>query len=454
MKKYLKLILFAATAILTFTQCDEDTAGIGSSIVPESDIVTIATDTFTAKSKSIDVANSILNNSETLYLGRYTEPENNTTFEASFATQFNSGYGAAFPEDGVKDKKAAYTNLRIYYNSYKGKENNTMKCAVYELENTMSEGEQYYTDFAIEDYTGSGKAPIATKVYSAKDYSLHDTISADEYPMNIEIALPNEIGNRIITEYYENPDNFKNSEVFINNVFKGLYVKSTQGDGTILNIYRASLEVAFSHYITSSTGLKDSIETLVTPFHSGKEVIQLNKFDNGDTSEMLAEEDYTYIKTPAGIFTEVELPVDEIMDRFPGDTINSVKIEFSSFGADEENGFTAPQEVIMVRKSEQETFFSKNKLCNGKTSFRTTLSNSGKYTFSNIANLIKECRKEREAGTNDADWNKVVIIPVSTSSDVYGNVTRVRHYTPMSCVKLRGGKNHGIDVVVVASNYK
>ena len=102
MKKYLKLILFAATAILTFTQCDEDTAGIGSSIVPESDIVTIATDTFTAKSKSIDVANSILNNSETLYLGRYTEPENNTTFEASFATQFNSGYGAAFPEDGVK----------------------------------------------------------------------------------------------------------------------------------------------------------------------------------------------------------------------------------------------------------------------------------------------------------------------------------------------------------------
>ena len=454
MKKYLKLILFATTAILTLTQCDEDTASIGSSIVPDSDIVTVATDTFTAKSRSIDVANSILNNSEILYLGRYTEPENNTTLDASFATQFNSGYGDAFPEEGVIDNEAAYTNLRIYYNSYKGKDNNTMKCAVYELESTMSEGQQYYTDFDIEEYTGSNKSPIATKVYSAKDYSLHDTISTDEYPMNIEIALPNEIGNRIIAEYYANKENFDNSEVFINNVFKGLYVKCTQGDGTMLSVYRASLEVAFRHCITSSTGLKDSIVTLVTPFHSGKEVIQLNKFDNGDTSGMLAEEGYTYIKTPAGIFTEVELPIDEIIDRFPNDTINSVKIEFSSFGTDEENGFTAPSQVIMVRKSDQQSFFSKNKLCDNKTSFRSTISSSGKYTFNNIAELIKECRKERETGTNDADWNKVVIIPVSTATDTYGNLTRVNHYTQMSCVKLRGGKNHGIDVVVVASNYK
>ena len=455
MKKYLSFFLFATAAILTFIQCDDETATIGSSIVPDGDIITVAADTFVAKSRSIDINSSILNNSDTLYLGRYTSPTDNSTFEAGFATQFNSGSGEAFPADGVIGTCATHTKLRIFYNGYTGDGNNPMKCAVYELDNIIPEGTDYYTNFDINEYLDADKAPIATKVYSATDYALHDTIEIENYATNIEITLPNEIGNRIVSEYYNNPANFANSEAFINNIHKGVYVKCTQGDGTILNIYRINLEVGFERYITSSTGLKDSIEALVTPFYSGKEVIQLNKFDNGDISNLVNNSNHTYIKTPAGIFTEVELPIDEIMEKFDNDTINSVKIEFASYGAIEEEGFSAPTNIIMVRKKDMNDFFSKKKVCDNKTSFHTTLATSTKrYTFSNIAELIKSCYREFEAGKADSDWEKVMLIPVNVTRDGYGNITKIKHYTGAGSIKLRGGENYDIPVEVVASSYK
>lgn len=455
MKKYISFFLFATIAILTFTGCDDETATIGSSIVPDKDIVTASKKIFYAKSKSIDAGNSIINKSDYMYLGRYTEPQHNTTFEASFLTQFASGDNEAFPKEGVIDNSAVYTKLRIFYDSITGDKNNAMKCEVYELDKVVAEGVSYYTDIDFGEYYDRSKAPIATKVYSAKDYALHDSLTEANYDANIEIALPNEIGTRIIQQYYANPADFENSEVFINNVFKGIYVKNSQGDGTLINVYRTRLEIAFSHYIKSSSGEKDSIETLFTPFYSNKEVLQLNKFDNGDLTPYMSNTDATYIKTPAGIFTEVELPINEIMEECAGDTLNSVKIEFAGFRADENNDFNPPTTLLMVRKKDMTEFFEKNKVCDNITSFYATItSNSNRYTFGNIAKLIKYCYSEYEAGEADADWEKVVLIPINAITDGYGNLVKVKHYTQLSNMRLQGGDNRPIEVEVVSSRYK
>lgn len=455
MKKYISFFLFAIIAILTFTRCDDETATIGSSIVPETDIVTSSKKTFYATSRSLDAGNSIINKSDYMYLGRYTEPWHDTTFEASFLTQFASGDNEAFPEDGVIDNSAVYTKLRIFYDSITGDRNNAMKCEVYELDKVVAEGVNYYTDIDFGEFYDQSKAPIATKVYSGKDYALHDSITDANYDANIEIYLPNKIGTRIIQQYYATPSDFANSEVFINNVFKGVHIKCTQGDGTLLSVYRARLEVAFNHYITSSSGEKDSIETLFTPFYSNKEVLQLNSFNNGDLSALINNADATYLKTPAGIFTEVELPIDEIMEECAGDTLNSVKIEFAGFKADDSNDFNPPTTLLMVRKKDMTKFFEKNKVCDNETSFYATISsNSSRYTFGNIAKLIKKCYSEFEAGNADADWEKVVLIPVNATTDSYGNLVKVKHLTELSNIRLQGGENNPIKVEVVSSRYK
>lgn len=455
MKKYISLFLFAIFAALGLTSCDSDTATIGSSIVPEKDIVTSTTRTFYATSKSVDMNNTILNKSENSYLGKYTEEESGNTLDACFMTQFASGNSKAFPEEGVIDNQAANTRLRIYYDSFIGDENNPMTCEVYELDKVIAENTDYYTNIDITEYYDQTKAPIARKTYSAKDYTLSDTITEEDYETNVEIELPNEIGTQIVQHYYSTPGDFANSEVFINNVFKGVHVKCTQGDGTLLKVYRVRLEVAFNHYITSSTGLKDSIETLVTPFYSNKEVLKLNKFDNGDISNLMSNNTCTYIKSPAGIFTEIELPVEDIINNCTNDTINSVKIELAAYRASNDTYSKFPTSLLMVRKKDAETFFEQNRVCDNKTSFYTTIDNNSKrYTFGNIAKLIEECRKEHENNTADSDWNKVMIIPVEITTDTYGNLLKVTHYTDMSTVKLRGGINYKIPVEVVSSDYK
>ena len=47
-----------------------------------------------------------------------------------------------------------------------------------------------------------------------------------------------------------------------------------------------------------------------------------------------------------------------------------------------------------------------------------------------------------------------MIIPVEITTDTYGNLLKVTHYTDMSTVKLRGGINYKIPVEVVSSDYK
>ena len=455
MKKYISFFLLAITAVLMLASCDDSTYAIGSSIVPDKDIITANKEEFEANSKSLSAGNSILNTSERLYLGRYTEPETSTTFVAGFATQFASGDGLIFPEEGVIDNTSLFTKLRIYYDDFIGDENNPMKCEIYELDNVIAEGKDYYTNLDITEYYDPTKAPIATKVFSAKDYAKPDSISEEEYTNNIEITLPNEIGDRLVKQYYSTPSDFANSEVFINNVFKGIYVKCTQGDGTVISVYRARLEVAFQHYITSSSGKKDSIETLISPFYSGKEVLQLNTFDNGNIDHLVDNNDHTYLKTPAGIFTEVTLPIEEIMASCANDTINSVRIEFGCKKTSDNKDFAPATNLLMVRKKDMEDFFLKNKVCDNKTSFYTSIAdNTKRYIFSNISKLIKYCYNESEEEKASPDWNKVVLIPVNITTDTNGNVVSISHYTKMSHVKLHGGAGYKIPVEVITSRTK
>lgn len=460
----------AIATLLTFTQCDDNTGSIGGSLVPENDIITAETKTFYATSNTIMANDSILANTSDVYLGMYTDEESGTVFSSSFVTQFGCTEDFEFPMEGVVDDSASYTKLRLYFNEYYGDSLNAMRCEVYELDNTLQEGVPYYTNFDPEELYDVEKKPLAAKTFNVIDYNVHDTIlNSDNYARHIEIVLPNSIGNRFISKFYEKDAEgnivgkkyFANSEVFINDIFKGIYVKCVQGDGTILKIYRARIDVGFKRLIKSSSGALDSIQALSAPFYSGKEVLQTNKFDNNDLKPLLDEKEYTYIKTPAGLFTEVKLPICELVENC--DTINSAKMVFTRYNEEGGSMNSAHGTLLMVRKADMYKFFLKNKLSDGETSYLASFVNSSnEYVFGNIANLFKHCYREYTEGvlkdsdweTKNPDWDKVVLIPVTTTEDSNGSVVKILHDISISSMRLRGGTEYEIPIEVVTSKFK
>lgn len=455
-----KSIVYILTALVCLIACDDNTGTLGNSITPEADSINIKTRSYLAESQSIAV-DSVLGKTGKVYLGRFTDPQTGSLFEADFIAQFNCVEGGSVfpPADSIKGDSAIRVELRLFFTTFFGDSTNTMTAEVYELERTLKENEKYYTNIDPTQFYDPNSQPLAHKVYTAIDYTLEDSEleDADHYA-NVSIPLPIEIGNEMIKLYRSNPEFFANATSFIENICPGYYVKSTNGDGTVLYIDQVALNVYFSDMRTDSV--------YVTQFVGSEEVLQTNRFNTQQVQHLVEDDACTYLKTPAGIFTEVTLPVVDMMAD--GDSINSAKIVFTRYNDtyDTQYKFGTPKILLMVRKSEMSSFFEKNRLTDNVSSFYTTYNNTfNRYEYNNIARLIIHCYNERQAwleanpGKTEAefseahpDWNKVVLIPVSTVRDSNNNIVNFRHDLSLNSTRLVGGKDR-IEIKVISSAF-
>jgi hypothetical protein len=91
-------------------------------------------------------------------------------------------------------------------------------------------------------------------------------------------------------------------------------------------------------------------------------------------------------------------------------------------------------------------FFEKYRVADNKTSYVTTFSATGNtYTFSNIAQLINKCIKEKKSGKASANYNKVLLIPVTTTYDTSKNLVKLNH--DFSFNQARLVKNTSLNII-------
>ncbi len=437
-----KSFVYILALLFCLIACDDNTGTLGSSVVPSYDGISIDTATYWANSKSIGI-DSVLGKTNNVYLGRFTDPQTGSMFEADFITQFNCEEGGrVFPEE-IPGDSALKVELRLFFTSYFGDPTNTMTAEVYALDNTLQEGTKYYTNLDPSLFYNTEEEPLARKVYTATDYTLEDSkLNDSEHYPNVVIPLPREIGTKMIQQYRKNKDLFLNASNFIENVCKGYYVKAAGGDGTVLYIDQATLNI---HFKDSKS---DSV--FVTQFAGTDEVLQANRFKTANVQQLIDDHSCTYLKTPASIFTEVELPIDEITAN--NDSINSVRIIFNCYNdtADTDYKFGIPQMLLMIHKDDMNTFFEKNKLTDNISSFYTSYNSSyNYYEYNNIAKLITYCKNKQ---SESPDWNKVVLIPVTTITDSNKNIVNFRHDLTLNSVRLVGGEN-SIKIRVIRSRF-
>ena len=328
----------------------------------------------------------------------------------------------------------------------------------------------FYTSIDPTKYYDTNAKPLAKKAYAARGASVRDTtyVYTDMYGDETsrltnywqEIKLPLSLGQHMYDKYVADSTNYKNAEKFIKNVLKGVYIHSTHGDGTILYIDDLFLNLNFKYLVESSSGKVDSLINGVVVFAATKEVIQATRLQNSERLAELAQETQcTYLKTPAGLYTEVTLPIEEIAEIHKRDTINAAAVSFTRYNEKTESAYpmSAPKYLLMLRKSEMYSFFEKNKTYDGQTSYFAELSSSGEtgntYSFTNIAPLISYCIAEKESGNYTEDWNKVILIPVDTEVDSGGNIIGVKNSLEMQSASLVGGENSPIEMQVLFTTF-
>ncbi len=480
----LKQFLFGLCLLACLAACDDETGTMGISTISKLDNLEISTDTFNITTRSI-IADSVFARSSSSFLGTIRDPETGEYISANYMTQFHTLEGYGFPElDSISSRDtngdiiADSCELRLFWDSYYGDSLSSMKCTAYELATPMTENNVYYSNFdpVKEGLVRSASAGgiKASKTYTLEDMNVSLSIRKNtNYSKNIRIMLDkpytdkdgktyNNYGTYIMRKYYKeyggDSTYFKNAIRLTHNVVPGFYIESTGGLGNLANIQLTQLNLYFKYQGSSSS----TPYTGTMSFAGTQEVMQHTNYVNeNEKIKSLAEDPTcTYLKTPAGIFTEITLPIDEICLNHDNDTINSAKFTLQRLNdrTSSSYAFDAPTTVLLIPKDSLYSFFENKDVTNNKTSFLSTFdSTSNTYTFNNVGSLIKAMQLSKLNGNTSEDWNKAVLIPVTTTTDTSSQITKVVHDMSLTSTRLIGGPNNpngDIKISIIYSKYR
>lgn len=456
--KILRLLTVLVIAALTFAACDETTEGIGGSITNKIDNINISDSAFNVTTKSI-VAGAVLSRNNTGLIGKMKDPETGNYVKGDYMTQLS--VLPTFSVDTLDYIKQANNGsieadscyLLVSYNASYGDTIAPMKVTAYEMTKPMSEDQEYYSDY--DAFKAEAGWVSENNQHWSSNYNLSNTSDVK----NFKIYLNKEYkkggktyknyGSYIMQTYAEHPEYFKTNYKFLHNVCPGFYIKNVGGTGNMAKIWNTELIFYWTRHKTIN---KDSTAVSIgyNRFDGTEEVLQLNKIEN-DTENLkkLASKDQekcTYLKSPAGIFTEVTLPIKDIMKGHEKDTLNTATISFPRLNNENEDNpynFATPSTILMVQKDSLQSFFEKSKLADSRTSYTASYSSTGTYknayTFQNIANLVSAMYKNKGKGEN---WNKVVLVPVNVITTTQGYTTvisKINHDMSLASTRLKRG---------------
>ena len=454
--KILRLLTVLVIAALTFAACDDTTEEIGGSITNKIDNINISDSAFNVTTKSI-VAGAVLSRNNTGLIGKMKDPETGNYVKGDYMTQLS--VLPTFDVDTLDYIKQANNGsieadscyLLVSYNASYGDTIAPMKVTAYEMTKPMAEDQEYYSDY---DAFEEGWVSENNQHWSS-NYNLSNTSDVKNFKIYLNKEYKKDgktyknYGSYIMQTYAEHPEYFKTNYKFLHNVCPGFYIKNVGGTGNMAKIWNTELIFYWTRHktIKAKDGVTDSTAVSIgyNRFDGTEEVLQLNKIENDteNLKKLASQEDWTYLKSPAGIFTEVTLPIDDIMKGHEKDTLNTATISFPRLNnADEDNpyNFATPSTILMVQKDSLQSFFEKSKLADNRTSYTASYSSTGTYknayTFQNIANLVSAMYKNKGKGEN---WNKVVLVPVNVITTTQGYTTvisKINHDMSLASTRL------------------
>lgn len=426
-----KALFVTFVAILTVS-CNDTLDQLGFSIQPDEDRLSVGIDTLQLQARTVQV-DSMFAKTRYPVLGEYIDPVFGS-IKSEYIGEFYLPSGTTFKEGAVIDSVRAV----VSYTTIMGDSLAPMQLSVYEVTKSL-EGATDYTHINPREYANM-TAPLGSQLFTGKNSTYRTETYTSGYNTetyrvyDINVPLPVELGEKFLEEHNKPGHGQLADADSFRDFFPGLYFTTSFGNSTILSVNLTSMYVHY-HYLDKggSSQNQDTIRNDAFRLNITPEVTQINYIENKHDQLLAENSAYTYVKSPAGVNTEITFPFSdpEIHEKLKSQALNLANFTVYAMPEPTENPMVKlnpPSYLLLVNKDSLDGFFEQRKLRDGVTSFlsdpfdATTYS----YKFNNISTMINYYNQENDGEPFDLVYYLIPVdITQTTTQTGYGSSSQV-----------------------------
>ena len=432
-KSRILIILILACSFVGFFACNDETTTIGSGIA--SGEVEISIDTF---SFNLD-ANPIYQenyDSKTgnLMLGNIYHPTYGT-LECSFISRLMCATDLLIPDSLLMPERV--DSCKLIFAAERediiGDSLAPQKLSVFKMNKFPTE---INNTFDPEGYFDPSQGLLGSLNYTVSNISTKDSMFLQGKYVELNVDLPKSFGAQIFEKYKNEPGIFQWPDLMAKDFIPGIYVKSSFGNGCIANISEGFLAV-FYYSLQETTTVEngDTIKTLqhvrysALPFSISPEVVSSNNISYNPSQKIIEfnqshKEGQCVITTPGGYVATFDFPIETILNRYNEkdihlSTVGDLLLYIPAQPFDEESGISLAQNLLLIKKSEYQEFFEKNKVPDNKMSFTGQYdSSNSRYVFSSMREYFLDMLEKKDISYEDTEF---ILIPVELKTETVSN---------------------------------
>ena len=456
------------------TACKDDVANTGQSVLDPSDEIIVLADTF-AFSSNVISCKAITSQADSFLLGEIETDYG--VLRGAILTQLACPEGYHYPSgENIKNVGLDSICLFMYYTTWVGDGNAPLAINAYLMDrNTFRYSGKYPTDLNISDYCSMDHSILTNhRIVVANEKLDSVQSSTGTYVPMVRMRV-----NDDFADYFWRIQSFESQESF-NEQFKGLLIETSFGSSTMLNVSDIALGV-FYHFEYEKTPGNDTLVSDMKAFYANSEVRTVNHLfyeDKTQLVETLANDSdtYNYIIAPAGVYTRMSFPMEQIGDTIMQHMIydsllyaekdsmaylikrpyvNKAEVRVSVENKDNETGRNAwlqPADyMLLIKESSMERFFKNKELptdtCALLSALTQGVDSAGNaiyyYTYDLSDFLTNQLRKGNE-GEKETTLEMLLVpvtIETSATSSTTAAVSSVRQQQTMSATKIRSAYN-------------
>jgi len=545
-------VLLSVLCLGTWAACTDNLSEVGGSVSPESDQLVIKTNTYNIPIETV-YRDSVYIRTGYPLLGSITDPtfgEITAGYLAQFYANSQTGLDSYSSDsltfgilrtsapaslgydwddyhykswDSICNNKLDSMTIRIYYQSYYGDSLTPMQVSIYSLNSDvdfsdLSESEFYSNNDFSELYSADEEHFLGSKAYTTANREVSDSLrQSSDYMNYIEVKLDDKYKDEFfrlcveaaVARDTKNPHHSDYTDIFAdetklrNSWLSGVCVKPSFGDGAIIKVYYTAIYFfysSFHRYNPDGTLLRndnDDADSTYTTNHAAyvavtPDVIQMSgvQFCDDKKEERLSDEECTYISSPQGYYTKLQLPVGRMINDIysdPSRSDSSFFVNAANFylKAYKPQGYmlskTPPPTVLMLRSDSINNVFELGIIPSTATSCYATYACDSVpnghyndptqgvyyYSFGNISKVVTGLAEasgwDRSAENSVGAWEntlrqngdltlnqtiddycvEMAIIPVDvTTNKQYGTLLSVANYILPTSVRLMKEQQH------------